>query len=311
MNVLAVGPNPAYQKAVEIPHFEPFVVNRSTNVRACAGGKGIHFAKAANRIQPGCATVAHLLGGDTGKAIHEWCREDGPQLVTWTSAPTRTCTTLLCQETNRMTEIIEPTGALTEAEIADFKSQVTMAAAKADVVALCGTYPSCLGEHFYAEVAAANPDALVVLDGYRGVDAVLSSGRVDVLKINEYELTSLTGEKDLLAAGELALSKWSLQWLGITAGPDAAALFGRDCHWRFRIPPVDKVANPIGAGDTVSAVFTLGLAAGDAPEKAFAHGLAAATESCLSMTGADFDPAAARARAEAVVIEPLAAEVGS
>ena len=306
MNVLAVGPNPAYQKAVELPCFEPHAVNRATAVRVCAGGKGIHFARAANRLRPGCATVAHLLGGETGKAIYQWCHADGKQLVTWTRAPTRTCTTLLCQKTDRMTEIIEPTGDLTAEEASQFETAVVAAAQAADVVALCGTYPASLGEGFYARVAAANPQAMVVLDGYRGVREVLDSGRVNVLKINDHEILALTNEAELTTAASRCLQRWSLDWLGVTAGPDEAALFSKDCQWRFQVPALATVANPIGAGDTVSAVFAAELAGGSDPATAFALGLAAATESCRSMVGADFDPQAARTLADKIVVRQLA-----
>ena len=70
-------------------------------------------------------------------------------------------------------------------------------------VALCGTVPpgadglyaalaTQLGEHEASgELAGAPP--LLLLDGHKNVDAVLRSGRVDVLKINVEEALALTG----------------------------------------------------------------------------------------------------------------------
>jgi fructose-1-phosphate kinase PfkB-like protein len=54
------------------------------------------------------------------------------------------------------------------------------------------------------------------------------------------------------------------------------------------LPVVEGVVNPIGAGDTVGAVFLAQLCAGTPAHIAFACGLAAGSASCRQLGGADF-----------------------
>ena len=50
-----------------------------------------------------------------------------------------------------------------------------------------------------------------------------------------------------------------------------------------------QIEQPIGAGDTCSAVFFSEYISGTAPEEAFACGLCAATASCMTDTPAMYD----------------------
>ncbi len=134
-----------------------------------------------------------------------------------------------------------------------------------------------------------------------------------ILKVNAYELRSLAGRhggrsQPVTAQGmatipEIALAVFAahhLRWLAVTAGADTAWLFerpcvgsapGQPCTWQFyefRLPTVEGVVNPIGAGDTVGAVFLAQLAAGTPAHAAFACGLAAGSASCRQLGGADF-----------------------
>ncbi len=87
--------------------------------------------------------------------------------------------------------------------------------------------------------------------------------------------------------------------LAVTRGANSARLYSnseasgekaRICVSEFEITAV-KAKNPIGAGDTCSAVLLYGLCAGNSPEDAFAFALAAASASCLNIAGAHFKAA--------------------
>jgi fructose-1-phosphate kinase PfkB-like protein len=190
-------------------------------------------------------------------------------------------------------------------------SSVLAAFADADAIGLCGTFPLALGSDFYAAAARENPRATVLLDAYRDIDEVLDTGAVNVLKINEEEVRALASESDIAKAAGVCMTRGGLDWLGVTAGGGEAYLFGREASWRFRIPHLPVVVNPIGAGDTVSAIFLLHLREGVAPEQAFAHGLAAATASCQSMIGADFDKSEVQGILANVQITPTSSEAFS
>ena len=95
-------------------------------------------------------------------------------------------------------------------------------------------------------------------------------------------------------------SQFQLGRVAVTAGPETAWLFerpqvdpGRGTHrvwqfYEFHLPTVQDVVNPIGAGDTVGAIFLSQLLAGAPPQDAFACGLAAGSASCRQLSGADF-----------------------
>ena len=59
------------------------------------------------------------------------------------------------------------------------------------------------------------------------------------------------------------------------------------------MPRIEKVVNPVGSGDTASAVLLSCLLADETPEKAFAYAIAAASANCLSMKCGEFDRAIA------------------
>ena len=94
--------------------------------------------------------------------------------------------------------------------------------------------------------------------------------------------------------------------MALTDGPDQAHLFADSAHWRFELPTLDKVVNPIGAGDTVGAVLLQGLIGGDDAPDAFQLGLAAASASCRSIHGAHFSMDEARAMAAEISCEKIA-----
>jgi rfaE bifunctional protein kinase chain/domain len=94
-----------------------------------------------------------------------------------------------------------------------------------------------------------------------------------VIKPNRSEAERLSGKEihnkdDAIAAGRILLEKWDTEMVLITLGDLGMVLVSKDDQ---QFPPfaIDTEAREVydvsGAGDTVSAVFTLGLAAGISP----------------------------------------------
>jgi fructose-1-phosphate kinase PfkB-like protein len=187
-------------------------------------------------------------------------------------------------------------------------------------VAIMGTSPSGAEGVYGAALgvlAAGPPDArrTVLLDGYRGVRALLSTGAVDVLKVNAAEAMQLAAELghapprsgdadgafatlDVVSACRALLATLPVTWTAVTDGPRPAVLLCRHqplVHWVFHLPPglpgPGVVANPIGAGDTVAGVMLGAVLAGVCMVDAFAWGLAAGTASCVTYVGAQFEEA--------------------
>jgi tagatose 6-phosphate kinase len=308
VDVLAVGPNSVLQKSLRFAQLKTGGINRAQSLTVSPGGKGYHFALAANIARPGSAAVAHFIGGENGRQILTCLDKMGlHQLQTPIAGESRTCITLLDDGSGDMTELIEPSPAISPDEAADLSLQISVLMPRLRGLALCGTTPPGCGERFYAELAeSANSDALVLLDGYKNVDDILATGRVNVLKINLHELAELSGTSDLAAGAKWVFANVALRYLALTDGADQAHLFADSAHWRFDLPTVDDVVNPIGAGDTVGAVLLQGLLAGDAAPDAFRLGLAAASVSCRSIHGARFRMDDARTMAAKIRCEKTA-----
>jgi fructose-1-phosphate kinase PfkB-like protein len=192
VKILALGPNPALQRVLTFDSpLEVGNVNRAASVQTYVGGKGQGMALALQRWAPGSSAVAHFLGGDNGRFVESALAETLEQVVQHVAAPTRICTTLLTGTvTDSPTELIDPSGAVTEAELDGLLAKISeyLVESKVGGLALCGTTPPGASA-LYASMcralidgAATDPaldEVLLLLDGHKNVDDVLGSGRVD------------------------------------------------------------------------------------------------------------------------------------
>jgi len=316
VRLLAVGLNPALQKTLVFDRWERGQVNRARTILWSVGGKGQQFSRAASHLCPDMVTLVQFLGGENGDRLGRMIAQAGVnQITAATAGETRCCTTVVDAAAGDATELIEPSAPILPGEAAPLLAKALETLARGDVagLALCGTYPPGVDESFYVTLAQSKGQAILLLDSYQQIPAVLATGRVDILKVNVHELRSLaesTRRGDQPACAEpiesipaMALTLFAthqLRALAVTAGPDTAWLFeapsasSSPCPhrtWRFyeyRLPVVDGVVNPIGAGDTVGAVFLAQLCAGAPAPQAFACGLAAGSASCRQLGGADF-----------------------
>ena len=331
VKLLALGPNPALQRVLTFDELNLGGVNRASQLTQYVGGKGQGVALALNTWQPGCSCVAHFLGGDNGRYVEDSLARAGvAQVVQRTEADTRICTTLLGPTAT--TELIDPSGTVSPSELDGLLDKIDAALAQADggggiaAMALCGTTPPGASGLYGAAARrlAARADlegVLLLLDGHKNVEEVLSSGRCDVLKINVDEVKALTGldapddAARALLHGEAAPLVRPGALLALTDGPAPARLYSKGgAAWRLHVPRIECV-NAIGAGDVATAVFAHTLAAaraaggGAADEAAavdaFAWGLAAACARCThnlpsEMERAEAEELRAQVRIEAV-----------
>jgi len=236
------------------------------------------------------------LGGATGKWIHENLTTNNiPQIVSWTTSQTRTCTTVKDLEG----------GTVTEQEVKYLLDEIEKHIDSVKIVAICGTHPPG-AETLYLDIAnivakkkEKGGECMLYLDGFQKVTSLLESGAVSIYKVALYELLSLIGldrsdydqAAQLMKAREIMFERYpNLKWIAVTDGPNTAYLFHNisltgSCEksiWKYNVKQLQKeeVVNPIGAGDTVGGVMMAKfLENGDMP-MAFRWGLSAATAKC-------------------------------
>lgn len=175
-------------------------------------------------------------------------------------------------------------------------------------MAISGSLPPGVTAEFYAKTAqeAKRGGARVLLDGVKGVSAALDTECVDVLKVNVGELRRLAetvGQYDevdsfpymrVAKAAAVILKRFPVQNVAITDGSRRAYLFskGGGSALEYRLPSslTSKIVNPIGAGDTVSAVLLTHWVDERSCDLsgAMADGLAAGTASCFRVHGSAF-----------------------
>jgi len=141
----------------------------------------------------------------------------------------------------------------------------------------------------------------VLLDAFKDIQPVIETG-VDILKINVEELKKLTGCDSLENGIEYCFSHYPVKIAAITAGSENAYLATPDKLWEYRLPAIDQVRNPLGAGDTASAVLFSEYITGTALPEAFANALAAASASCLTFNCGEFSLETAGSLREKIVI---------
>ena len=288
---LILGLNPAWQKTLAFDKFLPGEVNRAKEIKLFAAGKGVNFARAAKIWDKTDTIVAQFAGGYSGLKLVGALDEEGIKHLTRKVEPqTRICTTILSKTKPRMTELIEPSGTVSEADAVALLKAAMALLPKADALAICGTYPPGVDENFYGILAkqAFELDKFIMVDSVMATKQVLPFLKYGILKVNLAELRVLTKED----APEDALRKcrktYGIHAVAVTDGPHKAYLADESGIWTYKLPKLKAIESPLGAGDTCAAVTLSEFMAGTPAHASFAFGLAAASASCLTRDCAVF-----------------------
>ena len=230
--------------------------NVANNLRAL----GAHVAFAAAVGADGFAHyVTDLLAG-------EGIENQG--LVTIADRPTTRKTRVVAHNQQVVRADWESTSQLEATDRDRLRAIVAREAARADAVVL-SDYAKGLFSRELVEAALTCP--IVVADP-KPQNFALFAG-VTCLAPNSHEAEQATGiaidgEASLERAGEALLQRLGCRYVVITRGEHGMSLIGRDGE-RLHIPSVARTVFDVsGAGDTVSAVLSLALAAGASIERA-------------------------------------------
>ena len=294
--IIVMGANAARQKTLQFERLLPGEVNRAVKMSEIPSGKGINFCRAARCWGSACAEVVQFAGGDNGRFLTAMLdRENLKHHTVCCKAPLRCCLTCIDLTEHVTTELIEPSGAADEAECSGFVRLVEDNIHDASGVAICGSLPDGTDPGLYNQVAAAavRRGLPLLLDLYKNVTPLLDLPQT-VLKINREELGKLTSCGDVASGLKKLFNTTKLQLAAITDGAgNAFASDGRSLV-QYTIPALENVVNPIGCGDTASAVLFSGLLEGINFVEAFKLALGAASANAETWIPASFDPARGR-----------------
>ena len=293
--IMALGPNPAWQKTLFFNELHPGEVNRAHAMKSFASGKGINFCRAARNWGNKNVELLQFAGGITGNDLCSYLEDEGiPNHTVMIAEATRTCYTCLSID-QPMTELIEPSPLISEKEICQYHDLLRANIERFGGAAFCGTLPAGSSIEIYRKAAEiiGEADLPLLVDSWQNITPVLEAGKNVIFKVNAEEIKMVANEKDIIDAIRKILNEYKLLAVAVTDGPGRAYLAYDGKLFIYDLPVLEKIVSSLGCGDTNAAVFFSEYLAGAKIEQAFALGLAAASANCLTATCGDFDKNAA------------------
>lgn len=306
--ILCIGPTPAAQRAMVFRQLHLDTVNRAVETADGVAGKSVNVAKVLRAL--GETPIATgFLGGVHGESVRTALAARGVVLdFVSVAAPTRQCITVIDQAGGTITELVEESRPVGEADYERLRSVVRKRVGGCRAVIVSGTMTPRGPVGFYRECVELGhgAGALTVLD-VKG-DPLLEALKVrpGLVKPNRPELAATVGrelgdERDVMRAMR-EMGERGAQRVVVTAGREPSLAFDGKAFWRIT-PPVIRAVNPIGSGDAFTAALTWRLLRGDDLGAACRWGAAAGAANALNLHAGEVDPAEVRRLHELAVLE--------
>ena len=299
--VVGVALNAAVDKTVSVERLVPGAIHRPVVRSVVAGGKAANVVRAAGHLGLDGAMVA-VLGGHAGAWYREALAGRSIDLhEVSVEGETRTCLSVLDEESGGLTEFYEAGVRLDEADWHAVEAALRAAIGgdgAGTVVALAGSLPPGAPVDGYARLvrlaSAAGARAVVDSDG-SSLAAALDE-RPWLVKVNAAEAETVTGTSARTEKrADAAVAE--LRNLGaaiaiVTRGVHGASLSTADGGWALdSLPAAHRGPWSVGSGDAFLAGFLAGLARGrPAPDALALAGAAGAANAMIPGQG-ELDPA--------------------
>lgn len=281
--IYTVTLNPALDKTVRVPGFAVDAVNRITELRRDAGGKGINVSKVIQKLGGASEAVA-VLAGDIGRWIARSLADAGIHVKSFPAeGETRTNLKVIDPVSDTHTDINEPGPVITDALLDEILSVLAEEVSTGDAVVLSGSLPAGVSPATYGTWTRALQDAgaHVYLDADGEALAHGLEARPFFAKPNNHELSALLGREltdtDQVADAARELVEKGVRRVVVSLGGAGALLATADQVWHASAVEV-PVGSTVGAGDSVVAAFVYadarGLGVEDSLRLAMATGAA-------------------------------------
>ncbi len=304
--ILSAGLTPAWQQIMVFRGFRYGEVNRACEVHWYAQGKVLNAGIAAHHLGGPSLTLATVGGPPLASIDREFAELDIPRRWIITEASTRICTTILDQATGAMTELVENGRPLRPAELDEFRRAYAEEAAKASIAIITGSLPTGTLHAFYRQLLAATPCPAVLDFRGEGLLATLDLKPL-VVKPNREELTHTVGQvlddDGAMLDAMRSLNRRSAQWVVVTQGAGPVWITSTTQTYCLQPPTVDKVVNPIGSGDSMTAGIAWGVRQGRTMVDAVRIGIAAAAENLRRLDTGRLDPNQVQREAAHVTVQ--------
>jgi len=281
--ILTVTLNAAVDKLYTIPGFSVDKVQRPTETRVYAGGKGINVAR-VYRALGGEVTATGFSGGATGEYIQDSLREEGINTRFVSVAnESRTCTAILDPLRRTETVLNELGPWVTPDECASLLQRLRELLPGHDAVILSGSLPPGVSPDTYAAIIGLAREAGIkaVLDASGEALRLGVEAKPLLAKPNVHELEALSVAGDGWGGSAQALrEKYGVVLALVTGGARGAVLASAEGTWEA-IPPSVELRSALGSGDSLTAGFAWAWEQGWGHAEALKLGVAAGAANAM------------------------------
>lgn len=289
--------NPALDKTVEIPSLTVDSVNRITAMRTDPGGKGINVSKVILKLG-GTSTASGILGGNTGRAIHNALEEmNVPSAFRFVEGETRTNLKVIDPVNHTNTDLNEPGITVSKEILDELLAELLEKVSGGDIVVLSGSLPKGSPKDTYRTWISAcrSAGAKVILDADGELLANGLAASPYLIKPNHHELSELMGEKletpeMLEKASRDLMEKYAIAKVVVSMG-SAGALYVTKDETIYAEGLKVPVKSTVGAGDSVVAALAVSEESGKSLEDTVRLSTAcgAANVMCSGTQAAEYD----------------------
>lgn len=261
--ILTVTLNPAVDKTCQVTRLVKGQVNRMTECKNLAGGKGINVTRVLRQYKEE-VNATGFLGGYNGMFISDELERIGAKSAfTKIARETRTNINIISED-GYVTEVLEPGPEISEQERINFLDQFYALVNESEIIVISGSMALGLEEEYYAKMIEichqAGKKVLVDTSGEPLKKAI--EAKPYLIKPNKRELEyvagkKLDGEEELLEAARELKDK-GIELVVVTMGSKGLICVTKEQVYRV-VPPKVKTLNTVGSGDCAIAALTMGI----------------------------------------------------
>lgn len=287
---LCISMNPAIDKRLRMNHLQVGALNRATEAVPAPGGKAAHVAMALHALGADPLWIG-FAGGSSGRELVAGLTELGISVQAIPSQQPTRVNLAIVDDSETVTEILEPGGALSPAEIDLFRKACVESFSRGNVdapVILSGSLPAGVPDEFYAELirSAGELGCRIFLDTSGKALRLALAQRPDFVKPNREEAEWLTGRviRDIPSAREALCQILSLgaRSAALSLGQDGLLwCTGENQRVYYARPPAIEARSAVGSGDATVAGFAHAIASKLSPEQIVRRAAACGTANCL------------------------------
>jgi len=292
--ILCLNLNAAIDKTILVNSFALDKIHRSEKVIALAGGKGCNVARALKKMGKD-PVVSGWVGGYAGEFIEQELNQEGIATdFIETGLESRTCTSILDQENQTMTEIYEKGERVPEGKIEELVTHFTEIVGNYRAITLSGSLPPGVPSDIYARLIQIARTASVptYLDSSKNALLDGIAAQPFLVKPNEEEISVLLDEKPRSSVHQLATVTQAIAsryttTIALSLGKRGALISDGERVIQAQPPKVDAIS-AVGSGDSMLAGFVAAFYEGMHLEEAIKSGVAAGTANTLTLGAGQF-----------------------